>query len=570
VEKQTMSGWDHSVWTQSGNGVPPPRILVVDDDAEIVELVEHILESNDCEVVTRFSGEEAWEALLASQSTPGEELDLILLDVMMHGMDGYELCGRIKRHDQLRFTPVLMMTALASVDDKTLGLGVGADDYITKPFDPRELMARVGAMLRIRRMEQELRQRNRELATLNALNQSVASSLDLDEILSNAMQGVSALASVDAGFLALIDVDSGKWSVSQHFSQSHVLNPKSGAVHRIVLDQVVKTRAPLLMNDLSTDPRFVHLADTGVGSVLCVPLLVKEEVMGAIQIINKRNGTFNENDLALFLSIAASVASAIENSHLYSELAEFARELERSQAQLVQAEKMAAVGRLAASIAHEINNPLQAIHNSLHLTLRPSLSEEKQARYLAMAQEEVERLIDIVRRLLEFYRPSRGRRAVADINAVVENVLALTNKRLQHEHIAVETQLTSNLPTLRVVPDQLAQVFLNIIINAVEAMPGGGRLRIHTALTRDGKAVQIAFSDSGPGMDEETRASIFEPFFTTKSTGTGLGLAISYGIIERHGGQIEVQSTPGSGSSFTVQLPLTDGVQSEHGASREE
>jgi signal transduction histidine kinase len=120
------------------------------------------------------------------------------------------------------------------------------------------------------------------------------------------------------------------------------------------------------------------------------------------------------------------------------------------------------------------------------------------------------------------------------------------------------------------VPDQLAQVFLNIIINAVEAMPGGGRLRIHTALTRDGKAVQIAFSDSGPGMDEETRASIFEPFFTTKSTGTGLGLAISYGIIERHGGQIEVQSTPGSGSSFTVQLPLTDGVQSEHGASREE
>jgi signal transduction histidine kinase/CheY-like chemotaxis protein len=560
VEQQAMSARDRSIWAQTGNGTPPPRILVVDDDAEIVELVEHILENNQCEVVTQFSGEEAWETLLASQAIPGEELDLILLDVMMHGMDGYELCGRIKRHAQLRFTPVLMMTALASVDDKTLGLGVGADDYITKPFDPRELMARVGAMLRIRRMEQELRQRNRELATLNTLNQSVASSLELDQILSNAMEGVSALANAEAGFLALVDPGTRQWKVSQHFSRKPVLDPKAGIIQRLILNQVAREREPLLIDDVSKDPSFAHLPEGGVHSALCVPLLVKDEVVGAIQVINKLSGTFSQNDRALFLSIAASVASAIENSHLYSELAEFAQELERSQAQLVQAEKMAAVGRLAASIAHEINNPLQAIHNSLHLTLRPSLPVDKQARYLAMAQEEVERLIDIVRRLLEFYRPSRGRRAHADINAVVENVLALTNKRLQHGHIAVETQLAPDLPTLRVVPDQLAQVFLNIVINAVEAMPGGGRLRIRTKRTSDGKWVQIAFTDNGPGMDEETRASIFEPFFTTKSTGTGLGLAISYGIIERHGGRIEVQTAPRKGSTFAVQLPITETV----------
>ena len=179
------------------------------------------------------------------------------------------------------------------------------------------------------------------------------------------------------------------------------------------------------------------------------------------------------------------------------------------------------------------------------------------ARYLAMAQEEVERLIDIVRRLLEFYRPSRGRRAVTDVNSVIDNVLALMNKRLQHGRISVETRLAPNLPSLPIVQDQVAQVFLNIVINAVEAMTDGGRLSIRSGLSKDRKWVCVTFADNGPGMDEETKASIFEPFFTTKRTGTGLGLAISYGIIERHGGQIEVQSTTGTGSAFIVRLPVT-------------
>jgi C4-dicarboxylate-specific signal transduction histidine kinase len=558
-----MAAWNGSFWTHSLDGYRSPRILLVDDDPEMIELVTHILEDSDFDVVPQYSGEEAWESLLASQGRADVEVDLVLLDVMMTGMDGYELCERIKKHEQLRFTPVLMMTALASVDDKTLGLGVGADDYITKPFDPRELLARVGAMLRIRRMEQELRQRNRELATLNALNQSVASSLDLNQILANAMQGVSELANVEAGFLVLIDPKSAARVVSQHFSRQAGFDLEASDAPLEIVERVIERGQPLLINDVPGDPRFSRQPDSAVRSALCVPLIVKDEVVGAVQVVNKLGGPFDRDDLALFLSIAASVAAAIENSWLYSELADFAQELERSQAQLIQAEKMAAVGRLAASIAHEINNPLQAIHNSLHLTLRPTLSEEKKARYLAMAQEEVERLIDIVRRLLEFYRPSRGRRVLADVNQVVYNVLALTNKRLQHGRVAVQTHLAPDLPMLRIVPDQLAQVFLNIIINAVEAMPQGGQLTVRTQKTQDDKWVRITFADDGPGMDERTKASIFEPFFTTKHTGTGLGLAISYGIIERHGGQIQVESTPGLGSAFAVQLPIVSTTQAQ-------
>jgi signal transduction histidine kinase/DNA-binding response OmpR family regulator len=559
-----MTAWNSSFWTHNQVGNGSPRILVVDDDPEIIELVEHILENTNCRVVPRFSGEEAWETLLASQETPEGDLDLILLDVMMSGMDGYELCGRIKKHEQLRYTPVLMMTALASVDDKALGLGVGADDYITKPFDPRELLARVGAMLRIRQMERELRQRNRELATLNALNQHVASSLNSERILASAMRGIREISNAQAGFLVLIDPESGKRVLSQHFilgnKEAIIIGP---TLYRTV-DHVLNTGKPLLVNDLSSDPRFSHAGDGSIRSALCVPLVVKDEIMGAIQVVNRLGAPFRLNDQALLLSIAASVAAAIENARLYQEVADFARELERSQAQLIQAEKMAAVGRLAASIAHEINNPLQAIHNSLHLTLRPTLPEEKKNRYLAMAQEEVERLIDIVRRLLEFYRPSRGRRAVAEVNGVISNVLALSNKRLQHGRVKVLTQLDPELPLVRVVPDQLAQVFLNIVINAVEAMPDGGELTICTAGSDDGQ-VAITFSDNGPGMDNETRANIFEPFFTTKRTGTGLGLAISYGIIERHGGRIAVDSTPGKGSTFAVWLPVAQAARPEQG-----
>jgi signal transduction histidine kinase/ActR/RegA family two-component response regulator len=556
-----MTVLGNAVWKRGWDGNQPPRILLVDDDPEIIELVQHILEDNDCEVVPQFSGEEAWDVLLAAQDEPNDEFDLILLDVMMVGMNGYELCERIKTHERFRFTPVLMMTALASVDDKAMGLGVGADDYITKPFDPRELLARIGAMLRIRRMEQELRQRNRELATLNTINQSVASSLDLEQILANTMQGVGEIASVEAGFLVLIDPQSDEQVLSQRFTRDTGSNGSPEVnVHYGIVDHVIENCQPVLVNDVARDARFSHQSNSAAHPVLCVPLVVKDEVMGAIQVFKKHGGQFNQNDQELFQSIAASVAAAIENARLYNELADFARELERSQAQLIQAEKMAAAGRLAASIAHEINNPLQAIHNSLHLTLRPSLPEEKRTRFLAMAQEEVERLIDIVRRLLEFYRPSRGQRVETNVNQVIENVLALTNKRLQHGHVTVKAQLAPNLPALHVVPDQLTQVFLNIIINAIEAMPGGGQLKIRTGESVDGKWEQIAFTDDGPGMDEETKASIFEPFFTTKSAGTGLGLAISYGIIERHGGQIQVDSAPDGGSSFVVQLPIGDTV----------
>ena len=288
--------------------------------------------------------------------------------------------------------------------------------------------------------------------------------------------------------------------------------------------------------------------------MLAVPLIVKSRVLGAIVVLNREEGTFTSDDLELLQFLAAAVGVATENARLYGELADFARELERSQAQLIQAEKLAATGRLAASIAHEINNPLQAIHNCLYLALNRPLTADKKLYYLAMAQEETERLITLVQRTLEFYRPSKGQSAATDVNHLIENVLALSNKRLEHGRIQVRTQLQPDLPPILGVPDQLTQVLLNLVINAIEAMPDGGELNLSTTL--DAGWLRIGVRDTGPGISPDEAAKIFEPFYTTKTNGTGLGLAVSYGIIQRHGGRIEVAGAPGCGTTFTIVLPL--------------
>ena len=173
-----------------------------------------------------------------------------------------------------------------------------------------------------------------------------------------------------------------------------------------------------------------------------------------------------------------------------------------------------------------------------------------------MAQAEVQRLIEIVQRMLDFYRPSRGGVVPTQVNGVLENVLALAQKRLQHGDIRVHTDLKSDLPQIPMVSDQISQVILNVVINAVDAMPSGGDLWLRTGLSEDGEWVLVSFQDTGPGMSADQMANLFEPFYTTKSDGTGLGLAISYGIIERHGGDIEVSSPPGRGAMFVVRLPV--------------
>jgi len=548
-----------------------PRILVVEDDTEMVELMQNMLSLVRCDVQIARSGEEALE-VLHREAEEGREIDLVLLDIMVPGMDGYEVVARVKADPLLRNTAIIMTTALNSVSDKTLGLGLGADDYLTKPFDPQELLARIDAVMRVRRSEQAVRRRNRELSALIEITRLVSSSLDLDEVLEATVRGIREIFQVEAGSLVMLDEESGDLMLHKAFGP-HLLALEGTFTGQAIqtgeqiVYQVIRSGEPQLLNDtngllnsLAASDESDQGATLVPRSILCVPIKVRDRTIGAIEIVNKIEGEFTHQDLELLQAMAASAAVAVDNANLYRELADFAAELERSQAQLIQAEKMAAIGRLAASVAHEINNPLQAIHNSLHLSLHDRLDTEKRTRYLTMAQSEVQRLIEIVQRMLDFYRTSRGGVRPTDVNELARNVLALAHKHLQHGHIRVHTQFTPNAPLAMVVPDQITQVFLNIVINAIEAMETGGDLYLETELSTDRRWVIVRFRDTGAGMSSEQLSNLFEPFYTTKSNGTGLGLAISYGIIERHGGEIEVQSRAGEGTTFIVKLPADQSV----------
>lgn len=534
-----------------------PRVLIADDDPQIGEMIQEILQMANCEVLEAWSGEEALE-VLRRENRAGRPVDILLLDILMPGMSGYEVISRVKSDPDLAGTSIIVTTALSSIADKTLGLGMGADDYLTKPFDPRELLARIQVIMRIRRTEQSLRERNRELALLNEISRTIISSLELEEVLNAMMEGVQRMFPVAAGALVLLDEDVGGFAFRRTIGE-HPLMGKPLPPGTSILGYVVTSGTPYLASDVARDPLFSPLVDGGgrpVSSYLCVPLTVRERVVGALGLADKADGPFTETDRDLLQTLAGAAAVAIENAQLYAEVADYAQNLERSQAQLIQAEKMAAIGRLTASIAHEINNPLQAIHNTIHLALSERLPLEKRQEYLGMAQKEVERLIGIIQRMLDFYRPSQGAAVLSDVNRILLNALAIVEKRLQHSRIQLYVRLDENLPPVLAIPDQLTQVFLNILINAVEAMPEGGDLRVGSLLTEDGRWVLVAIRDSGPGLTPDQMAHLFEPFYTTKPSGTGLGLAISYGIVERHGGTIEVSSQPGQGATFVVRLPV--------------
>jgi two-component system NtrC family sensor kinase len=268
---------------------------------------------------------------------------------------------------------------------------------------------------------------------------------------------------------------------------------------------------------------------------------------------------------------ADQAAVFLENARLVGELRQWAadleqrvaertRQLEEKQAQIIRAEKMAAVGRLAASVAHEINNPLQAIALHLQLLVDESLSSGGQRR-LGVVEQEFSRIAGIVGRLLDFQRPTEGQRQPVNVVATLGYVLMLAEKQLQRFSVKLMQNLPHNLPPAWAVENQLKQVFLNLILNAAEAMPDGGQLSITAC--HDVEKLYIEFADTGPGLSPEVQAHLFEPFYTTKAEGSGLGLAVSHEIIANHGGALRVHSTPGAGATFTVTLPVaaTNGVE---------
>lgn len=341
-----------------------------------------------------------------------------------------------------------------------------------------------------------------------------------------------------------------------------------------VARRVLQTGESLLVNDVSRSTLYHPFGGWEAGSELCIALKDGERVIGLMDIARNVQNAFGQNDLMALESLAGILSSVLSNADQYQRLQENIEQLRqvqlelqaRIQAQmdaerkLIQAEKLAAVGEMAAGIAHELNNPLTTVTGFTELVLEELPQDAPSRSDLEMVLREARRARDVVRRLLDFSRRSESERTRVDLNQLVNDALSLTKHLMHTSGVQLELQLSEKLPWVLVDRNQIKQVFLNLFHNALQAMPEGGILRVETRLgERDRRQwVTAVVADTGYGISEADKERIFEPFFTTRAHqgGTGLGLSVTYGIVSDHGGSIEVESQRGQGARFTVWLPF--------------
>jgi signal transduction histidine kinase len=326
----------------------------------------------------------------------------------------------------------------------------------------------------------------------------------------------------------------------------------SEAVSRLELqpsDRLVSwlkvNRLPLQVDETSGIFRYLSqeeqrmLLDLGVE--VCLPLVSMNRIIGLLLVGRRR-----ERDLSLLAALAAQAALAIENALLNQQQTERLRQMYR-------AERLATAGQLASGVAHEIRNPLTAIRSTIQFLAGDAHAGEGRRELLEGVVAEVDRINQIITQLLSFSRSAEAALEPLELNPLVQFSLSLVAAQARLEQVRVVCQLAP-LPTIAGDEGQLKQLFLNLLLNALQAMPEGGELRVESAAGPGGAAC-LSIADTGCGMSEEVLERIFDPFFTTKAEGTGLGLALSYAIVERHRGEIRVRSAPGEGTVVMLKFP---------------
>jgi C4-dicarboxylate-specific signal transduction histidine kinase len=409
--------------------------------------------------------------------------------------------------------------------------------------------------------------RARALAAISEAGREIAASPDLARTLQLVITQAAETLPMDAGALFLLDENAQMHKVmASHNLAPDDINRITFSFHEGVPGWVVRNRRPLIVPDATIDSR-VHptVIEDGVKSVMAIPLIAREKVVGVLNLFYRTGlDGFDEESLSLAQVYADQAAIFIENARLVDELRQAAVELETrveqrtqelrdTQAQVIRAEKLAIVGRLAASVAHEVNNPLQAIALHLQLVTEEGLSEVAEEQMVVVRQE-LDRIARIVQRLLEFQRPKQVDRTQQNITKLLDEVLALAGKQLQQKKVSVQRDEPETLAPILANGDQLKQVFLNLVLNAAEAMPGGGHLQISICQNDDN--INLSFNDTGHGLTPKVMEHLFEPFFSARHEGTGLGLAVSHEIITAHNGTMSAANRAEGGATFTVDLPI--------------
>ncbi|MFA4968968.1 MAG: ATP-binding protein [Sulfuritalea sp.] len=529
-------------------------ILAVDDDPGNLGILRRLLHPN-YNVLAAPSGERAL-AIAAGEPKP----DLILLDVLMPGMDGYAVLARLRDMQATRDIPVIFVTGLDSIEDEERGLALGAVDYIAKPYRPPIMLARVQIHLELKRARDWLRDQNAFLEAEVARREQM-------------LHSVTA-ATRDA--IIMVDGDSriAFWNPAAEKMFGYAATEALGRELHALLAPPRYRKA--------IDHGFAGFKDTGTGGAVGTTT-----ELSAL----RKDGTEFPVELSLAAVRRENAWWGVGTVRDITARKALDDQLAQAQAHLLQSDKLAAIGQLAAGVAHEINNPIGFVSSNMStldhyiqeisavldayaalgaagaanetaLAAVEELKQQKNLDYMrgdikqlmAESQEGLQRVRKIVADLKSFSHVDDANWKWADLLAGLESTLNMVWNELKY-HCTVHKEY-GELPEVWCLPSQLNQVFMNLLVNAGQAITGKGEITIRTG--QRGEEVFIAIADTGSGISPEVRARLFEPFFTTKPAGkgTGLGLSLAYSIVQKHGGRIEVDSTVGKGTTFTVWLPV--------------
>jgi two-component system, NtrC family, sensor kinase len=659
----------------------PAQILVVDDEPDIATSLADYLSSHAGYTVWRaYDGQQAMEKLEAAASADEGPLDLVILDQRMPGLSGREVLTWLRAHPDLQYTRVIMLTGASGSREKVEALEAGADDYITKPYYPQEILARVNTILRTQQLEKQLQRQSAQLAALSQVSNALATLLDVNEIPEAAVAGVQRVLDVSAAAIFLQSTGGGlRCRAAAGFKPGDfpAVRAGQGAVGCALSEGVLQVMGGPSSSPL--DPRRDLPAGLAIESILAVPLSARGRTVGVLWAAGEKPARFTAADVDLFASLARAISQAIENASLFQSVRVRQQELQESHSRLqavingilhpiytiderwrllavnrhktdslgvepaallgqicyraffdrddpcshcqvaqlfqdqqpqewpvrwlgddhllkewevsafplpgrhqaspgavvvwqdrteqrrlenslLQAGKLAAIGQLAAGVAHEINNPLTAISVNAQILKMVIPAEDDLSESVELIARAGERASHVVRSLLDFARQNQYSFEPGDVNLSLQQALQLVAYQLRSARIDVNQQLAPDLPLVEGSWEHMTSVWLNVLINARDALLPRSeprRIEVVTRQTAENE-VQVIIADNGVGLTPAEAAHIFEPFYTTKDPGhgTGLGLATSQQVVHQHGGEIEVISEPGNGATFIVRLPV--------------
>ncbi|NJN79300.1 MAG: GAF domain-containing protein [Anaerolineales bacterium] len=460
----------------------------------------------------------------------------------------------------------LMVTPILS-GDQTLGT-ISVQSKLANAFTKHEqnLLSSLGVQASIAienaHLLESTQQSLRETNALYRINQGLAA-LRANELLDD----VVSLLQKNFGYyhvqVYIIDPDNGDLILKaasgeigeKMLAQNARLHPGEG-----IAGYATETLLPFFTNNVDDVMFFVHhslLPDTK--SEMAIPVKIGEQLFGILDIQQALPKSFTARDLQLVSVVADQLAVALQKAELYEDLQKSLQQEKAMRNQLIQNERLAAIGRLLASVSHELNNPLQAIQNALFLLKEEKGISEQGQQDLNIVLAESERMANMIQRLRETYRPIRAEDfKQTQLNALIEDVYALVASHLRQNQITFEFFPDPDLQPIPALTDQIRQAILNLVINAVEAMPTGGKLTIYTESHPETEEALITISDNGKGISTNIMANIFEAFTTDKEKGTGLGLTITYDIITKHRGRITAENNTGRGATFHIWLPTKE------------